>query len=296
MELSWSRHRAGCSFTPQQPLPQKQAAVSGSILGVLDNDPGDSAAVLVQGLGDAESYVLTSPHGGPDECTWVSLELANTPPNREGVREFTRRFGLLFRGMNEDHFYANRDAVWDALACMKAGGWKAATERIPSIVRRGGRSREPVNVVEFIYRELQSLDEDVRLCRWEPCGHWYVPSKHRKTKHRFCTPRCNREWEKAKSTGPPRVTVAIDCIEGDALDDGAAILIKYISANGDPESFEPKLAEVGVALQPRSLIPTLRRLRARDRKRDLLRIARALELISFRSTSDSGNDVDTPTD
>jgi hypothetical protein len=274
MQLPSSRYPDGCEFKVELPRTRDGSGVSHGARATIacgwrcDDSADQGEIVLIQGRGEPEDYVLTSPSDGLSGPSWVSLSLANTLPNREGVEAFVRHFGLP--EMPEDEFYAHSNFLQDVLFFLILDGWTAVKERFPSVLKHAGRLREPRNVVEFAYRELEHLHGRIGKCSWERCRLWYVRDKQA-SHQRFCALECNKEWHKAatRKNGPPLLSVAADCIQRGRLADGKAILNRYIQENGGPEEFEKSLAKVGVVLQPGTLMRSVRQ----NKRPDLLHIA-----------------------
>jgi hypothetical protein len=271
ISLRWSRYPAGCEFEVERP-PSTDASgfrthgVRATLAGgCWSPDESDHREVVIRGRGEPEPYLLTAPStaiGGP--C-WVSLCLADTSPNQAGVEEFVRRFGLLLPEMREGEFYAHCNFLQEVLFVLHSDGLPAVKERFPCVLKRGGRLLQPASLAEFVYRELDHLEGRIRLCSWEGCRRWYVPNKHAQ-QQRFCSRECKKKWEKAAGAknSTPLLSVAVDCIQLGRLEDGRAILNKYIKENGGPDELEKSLAKVGMILPPGTLLDTLRRKKPSD--------------------------------
>jgi hypothetical protein len=283
LELPWSRYPAGCEFKAK--LRNTGAFVA--MFAAPEEDENEGEDVLILGRGKPETYVLTSPPEGTDKRCWASLNLANTLPKRDSIEAFVRQFGLPYREISESQFLAARTLVQLALFCMNRGGWAEFAKNFQKARAYGGRGREPRNLFEFVFRELEHLDDTVALCEWEECGDWYVQSKHTK-KQRFCSQKCKMKWDKAANKGTPRLSVALGCIKrgnGQDLERAKGILSAYIKTNGGPTEFAKQLAACKLmVVTPKGLVRTLR-----SNKEDLQRLAHCLYLLEHELEADNNS-------
>lgn len=194
-------------------------------------DPNYRLRVMeIAGRGEREEYTLKSPHLLNGKRHWISLEIANSERSEEGIQHIVRQFGVPCLMMTS--FYAHRDLLRLALRKLQSGGWAAVKEAYPKVLKYCGSNREPKNLLEWVYRELEDPElHGVRSCKLDTCGRLYVPHKQGQHQSKFCPPdenrNCQQDWNRLKKR-EPLLREAIDLVLAGNVDEGRSILYKYV--------------------------------------------------------------------
>jgi hypothetical protein len=203
MKLLWDRYPEGCKFGGiPPPLGERLGRpVEYLLFPRVEHAP----SVYVDGLGERQGHVLKSPDPSDVKSRRVSLDLANTEANREGIERFVKMWGKPRLFLFEDQFYEDRKVIRSVLD--RQLQWAAVEDHTTltddwfrseeiKITRHRGSFIEPLDLFQFAVREAHALLEhgvikQVRTCNG--CKRYYIAHKNtanrggKQQPQRFCS-------------------------------------------------------------------------------------------------------------